>query len=160
MKNKHRKLCLAFLFGFGLTTVQAQEAITATGGNASGSAGTASYSIGQVVYTTNTSGAGSVAEGVQQAFEISIVTSLNEKDIDLQLAAYPNPTADQLTLTSGKDFENLSYQLFDMTGKLLAAEKVVNKQALIKMSNFPSATYLIKVSDNTTVIKTFQIIKN
>jgi len=50
--------------------LQAQETIPASGGKASGSGGTASYSFGQVVYTTYTGTNGLVAQGVQQPFEI------------------------------------------------------------------------------------------
>lgn len=161
MKQKQRKLVVAFLFGLGLTTVQAQEALGTAGGDASGSGGTASYSIGQLVYTTSTSGTASVAQGVQQAFEISIITGLEEVPAgDLQLSAYPNPASDQLTLTAEKDPVNLYYQLFDIHGKLLSTEKLVGKQTFIKMALFPPAAYLIKVSDPVTVLKTFKIIKN
>jgi hypothetical protein len=50
------------LFEYG-TTIQAQNTIPASGGNASGS-GTASYSVGQVMYQTHTGTNGSVSEGV------------------------------------------------------------------------------------------------
>lgn len=71
MKNNKKTVAL-LLLGFGITTAQAQQATTATGGNASGSGGPVAYSVGQVVYTTNTSSNGSVAQGVQQPYEISI----------------------------------------------------------------------------------------
>ncbi len=161
MKHKHTKMCLAWLFGLNLTAVHAQEAATVAGGDASGSGGTASYSVGQVLYSSNASGTGSVAEGVQQAFEISIVTSLNEtKGMDLQLAVYPNPASEQLTLTTAKDGANLSYELFDIKGKLLAADRINNRQVFISMSLYPAATYFVKVSEGSKVVKTFKITKN
>jgi hypothetical protein len=43
------KYLAVFLLILGLTRLQAQKAITATGGNASGSEGSVSYSVGQVV---------------------------------------------------------------------------------------------------------------
>ncbi|MBK6984778.1 MAG: hypothetical protein IPH32_08475 [Bacteroidetes bacterium] len=65
-------------------TVSAQETTDASGGNASGSGGSASYSIGQSAYNTYTGTNGSVAQGVQQPYEISIVTEVKEaKDISL-----------------------------------------------------------------------------
>ena len=63
---KHKKVKWGvLLLGLGLTA-QAQQATTATGGNASGSGGTVAYSVGQIVYTTNTGSTGSVAQGMQQ----------------------------------------------------------------------------------------------
>lgn len=59
MRHKKIKLCAVLLLGLGLTRLQAQEAIPASGGNATGNGGSASYSVGQVVYTTNTGTNGS-----------------------------------------------------------------------------------------------------
>ena len=49
MKNNKLKIGLVFLFGVGIAGVQAQEAVPAAGGNASGSGGTVSYTVGQVL---------------------------------------------------------------------------------------------------------------
>jgi hypothetical protein len=78
-KSKVNRLAKGFLIllstlTFSLSTIHAQEAIPAGGGNASGSGGSASYSVGQVVYTTNTGTNGSAAQGVQQPYEISVVS--------------------------------------------------------------------------------------
>jgi hypothetical protein len=151
---------LAFMFS--ISTVSAQESVNATGGNASGSGGSASYSVGQVVYTTNTGTNGSVAQGVQQAYEISVVSAIEEiKGINLTISAYPNPTTDYLTLSIGEfEISNLSYQLYDMNGKLLQNEKITSDHTSIVMSNLVPATYFVKVTEGNKEIKTFKIIKN
>jgi len=125
MRHKRLKLSAILLLGLGLTGLQAQETIPATGGNATGSGGSASYSVGQVVYTTNTGTNGSVAQGVQQPFEISVVTGIEQtKGINLSVSAYPNPATDFLMLkVENYDNGNLSYQLFDMNSKLLQNKK-------------------------------------
>ena len=110
MRHKRLILSTVLMLGLGLTGLQAQESVNATGSNASGSGGSASYSVGQVVYTTNTGTNGSMAQGVQQPYEILVATGLEEaKSINLTVSAYPNPTTDYLTLEV-KDFElsNLS----------------------------------------------------
>ena len=78
MRHKRLKLSAVLLLGLVLTGLQAQTSVNATGTNASGSGGTVSYSVGQVVYTNNTGTNGSVAQGVQQAFEILVVTGLEQ----------------------------------------------------------------------------------
>ena len=161
MRHKKLKLSAVLLLGLGLTGLQAQTSINATGGNASGSGGSASYSVGQVVYTTNTGTNGSVAQGVQQPFEISVVTAIEEaKGINLSVSAYPNPTTDYLTLEV-KEFElsNMSFQLYDMSGKLLQSEKITGNQTSIVMSNLVPATYFVKVIQDNKEVKTFKIIK-
>lgn len=54
MNLTKKTLGLVLLIGLGLTGLQAQEAIPDSGSNASGSSPTANYTVGQVVYTTNT----------------------------------------------------------------------------------------------------------
>ena len=150
------------MLGLGLTGLQAQESVNATGGNASGSGGSVSYSVGQVVYTTTTGTSGSVAQGVQQPYEISAVTAIEQaKGINLSVSAYPNPTTDCLTLEV-KDFElsTLHFQLFNMNGKLLQNEKITGNQTSISMSNLVPANYLVKVIQGDKEVKTFKIIKN
>lgn len=162
MRYKKLKLSAILLLGLGLTGLQAQESVNATGGDASGSGGSASYSVGQVVYTTNTGANGSVAQGVQQPFEIPVVTGLEEaKGINLSVSVYPNPTTDYLTLQVKEfDFSNLYFQLYDMNGKLLQSEKITSNQTSIVMSNLVPATYFVKVVQGNKEVKTFKIIKN
>jgi len=175
MKHKHRVksrklkvksigVATLLTFTFSLSTLMAQETIPATGGNASGSGGTVSYSVGQVVYTTNTGANGSVAQGVQQAFEISVVTGIEEaKGINLVVSAYPNPTTDFLILkvdaSASLSIKSLSYQLFDMNGKLLQNKKIEGNETSIVMSNLVPATYFVKVTEGNKEVKTFKIIK-
>ncbi|MDD4148633.1 MAG: T9SS type A sorting domain-containing protein [Bacteroidales bacterium] len=162
MKLKRLKICAILLLGLGITGLQAQESINATGGNASGSGGSVSYSVGQLTYQTHVGTNGSVAEGVQQPYEISIVTEIEEaKVINLLVSAYPNPTTDYLTLSiSGFDISNLSYQLYDMQGKLLKNEKITCSETSVVMSNLVPATYFVKVIQGNKEIKTFKIMKN
>ena len=162
MRHKRLKLSAVLLLGLGLTGLQAQTSVNATGTNASGSGGTVSYSVGQVVYTTNTGASGSVAQGVQQPFEISIVAGIEQaKGINLSVTAYPNPTTDYLKLEV-KDFElsTLNFQLYNIQGKLLQSEKITGNQIGIFMSSFAPATYFLKVNKGNKELKTFKIIKN
>ena len=142
--------------------VQAQETIPTSGGEANGSGGFVSYTVGQTVYTTNTGTNGnSVAQGVQQSFEISEVTGVEKaKSISLIISAYPNPTTNYLILNvENYETVNLQYQLFDINGKLLQTVKATNNETQIKMSNLTPANYFVKVLDNKKEIKVFKIIK-
>ena len=63
---------LLLLVGF---TIQAQQAVLGSGSDASGSAGSLSYSIGQVVYTTNSGSGFTSAQGVQQPTDATVSVS-------------------------------------------------------------------------------------
>ena len=164
MKHKRLILSAIFLLALGLTGLQAQNAVPATGGNASGSGGTVSYSVGQVVYTTNTGTNGSVAQGVQQPYEISVVTAIEEaKGIDLMVSAYPNPTTEYVKLkvdaSTSLSIQSMSYQLFDINGKLLQNKALEGTETSIVMSNLVPATYFLKVIKDNKEVKIFKIIK-
>jgi hypothetical protein len=165
MKFKTAKLSTIILIGIGLTGLRAQETVTASGGDATGSGGSASYTVGQVVYTTNTGTNGSVAQGVQQPYEYSTVTSTEEAaGINLNCITYPNPVNDNLTLrvdaATLQNLESLSYHLYDIDGKLLETRSVVNSSTDISMGTFVPGTYILTVTNNNNAIKTFKIIKN
>jgi hypothetical protein len=163
MRYPRLKLAAVLLLVLGLTEVQAQATIPAAGGNASGSGGRVSYTVGQIGYTTHTGATGSVAQGVQQPYEISVETGLEYTKINLVVSAYPNPTTDYLILTV-KDFElstlPLSFSLYDINGKLLQTEKIEGSETSIVMSGLVSNIYLVKIVQGNKEAKTFKIIKN
>jgi len=158
---KKQSYYLIFIFLFCLGGIQAQDAILTSGGDASGSGGSFSYSVGQIVYTTIIDSNGSMAQGVQQPFEISAVLGVDDLlGINLSLVAYPNPTTDFLNLTiANLNYKNLSYQLFDINGRLLAQKKLENNNNEITMKQFPSALYFLKIFNNQKLVKLFKIIK-
>lgn len=160
MKNKKITLCALLFLSIVLSTGYAQQASTASGGDASGSGGFVAYSVGQIIYTTHVGTTGSVAQGVQQAYEISITSGLNEAGVNINLSAYPNPTTNYLMLQIDNSDIALSYQLFDMRGQLLESKPVTVNITNIEMEQFAKGAYFLKVSQNSKEIKSFKIIKN
>jgi len=158
MKHKKMITSVAF-FLLALVGLHAQENINAAGGEAVGVGGTSSYTVGQVAYTTSTGADGSVAQGVQQPFEISTTLGIDIITINLELSVYPNPTSDFLTLKV-EEVDGLHYQLFDMQGKLIESKAVRNISSSISLENQPTAVYLLEVTKNNKPIKTFKINKN
>jgi hypothetical protein len=161
MRHKLLKLSALLLLGLGLTGLQAQESVIAAGGNATGSNGSVSYTFGQIAHQTFSATSGSVAQGVQQPYEISVTGIEEAKGINLLIMAYPNPSTDYLTLSiDAFDISNLSYQMYDMQGKLLQSEKITGNRTSIIMNNLVPSTYFVKVIQNNKEIKTFKVIKN
>lgn len=159
MKKKKRIFILLLFSSFTLTAF-AQQSVNASGGNAGGIGGSASYSIGQIVYKTYSGSNGSEAQGVQQAFEISVLGENHFPEIELQLEIYPNPTNDILNLMiENRNFNQLEYSLFDISGKTLILGKPNGNQTNIDMSNYQTGIYFLKIYENNNEIKTFKIIK-
>jgi hypothetical protein len=146
---------------FGITNLLAQQGTSASGADASGSGGTASYTIGQTDYSTASGSGGIITQGIQQPYEIFIVTGIEEKSIDLTASVYPNPTTDFVLLKVENSISaNFTFQLYDIQGKILLNKKVENNQTSISMADLANAVYFIKVLNNNNEVKTFKIIKN
>lgn len=146
------------LLGFG--RLYAQENLITSGGTTTSANGTISYSIGQIAYTVAAGTSGSLVQGVQQPYEISVTLGINETTINLEMNVFPNPTTSFLNLKVDKQkIEGLSYQLIDLQGKVIKNKKISSNTTTIEMESLPAAIYFLKTTKNNQVIKTFKIIK-
>lgn len=139
---------------------KAQESANTTGGDATGLGGTAAYSIGQVVYTTQNSSNGSVAQGVQHAYDVYAI-GIEHNELNVAMDVYPNPTSDNIILQI-PDFINqqLWYRLLDAQGKIIVREKIITQHSAINMYNLSSATYFLQVvNQDNKHAQSFSIIK-
>lgn len=137
----------------------AQQNTDASGGNASGIGGSASFSIGQLDYLTASDSLGNITQGLQQAYEILIIRGVEEIDINLTL--YPNPAADFVVLSvQNTNIQNMTYMLYDAQGKVIVSQKLNTNQTSISMADLANDIYFIKVLNNGNELKVFKIIKN
>ncbi|MFH6989919.1 T9SS type A sorting domain-containing protein [Flavobacterium collinsii] len=161
-KNLHTFLIL-FITGFSfITSGYSQESVVVSGGNATGSGGSSSYSVGQTTYTSLQGGAnGFVLQGVQQAYEIVSLGNEEFKGITLAMTAYPNPAVDVLSLAvATNEWNDLSCQLFDINGKIVSKKvEVTSPDTSVSMQGLNSGIYFLTVSNSGKTIKTFKIIK-
>lgn len=162
MFYKIYKLFSVIVFLFMIITLQAQEVIPASGGNITGNKGSIDYTIGQIVYTTNSGVSGTVAEGVQQPYEIWAYTGVDENNaIQFECSVFPNPVADNLTLKIDmQKLGKLSYQLFESNGKLVSSNNISGNEASVSMKGLSAGTFFLKVIYNSKVVKNFKIIKH
>ena len=141
--------------------VNAQQAVSSSGGNAKGTSGSASYSAGIVAYSCITSPNGSVTMGVQQTFEISTISGIEKASgINLECAVYPNPATEYVMLkVENYETDNLNYRLNDLNGKLIANGYPQNNETQIHLGYLKTGTYILKIFDKELEIKSFKIIK-
>jgi hypothetical protein len=162
MRHPLPVLCATLFAAFSITGLHAQQTVPATGGEATGSGGTTSYTVGQVAYTTNTGTNASVAQGVQQPYEISVTVGLEEAPgINLECTVYPNPATDLIKIiVTDYDTEHLYYQLYNINGKLLANEKLTSNTNIVEIQELVPTTYFIKILDDKKEVKVFRIVKH
>jgi hypothetical protein len=138
-----------------------QESISAAGGTASGSGGSVTYTIGQLAWNMYSGSNGTILQGVQQPYEISVITAVeNTRDINLECLVYPNPTRGLVKLfVTFSVNRNLRFQLYDLNGVILQDMKVDSDVTEISLEKQPSSVYFLKVISNNQEIKVFKIIK-
>lgn len=139
---------------------QAQETTLAAGGTFHSTAGSLSYSVGQIFYEPQKTATGEVNPGVQQPYEIYVLAT-NNTSSDKNITVYPNPVKDFLIVDfNAEKLENSSYQLFDGTGRIISKGELKNLKTEINTSTLSSGLYMLSISNGGKNIKTFKIIKN
>ena len=155
MKTTTLVVCLLF----ATPLIYSQNAIPASGGEATGS-GSVSYSVRQLVYTTNT-GSGTVTQGVQQSIELFTLSNPKLTALTLTAVTYPNPTTDYVVLAlKHSNLTDLSYVLYDLLGRSVAQGNITEAATQIAMGSLEMGTYLLNVNQNHQALKSFKIIKN
>lgn len=160
-----KRIGMILIFVYSMFPTNGQSVVIGSGSNALGTGGLVSYSVGQIFYTTPAGADGSVIQGAQQPFEISILTELDEaKYVTLSCMAYPNPAKNfiQLKMNDIKSLSNKSikYQLIDLNGKILCAKIIDADVTNIDISSYLTSTYILKVIQNNKQLKTFKFSKN
>ncbi len=163
-----KKLFICIILLYSYTGLLAQSATVTSGGVASGSTGTVSYTVGQAFYKEHNSSKGYLSEGVQQPFEIYVISVVEHLPLSIDVLTYPNPTNDFITLTvkpQENSFpKNLWYSIYDQTGRLIQHKPVSELETNIQMGEYSSGLYFLHLEDHNKVserlIKNFKIMKN
>jgi len=149
-----------FAFFVASNFSKAQESVNSIGGVDVGTGGTVSFSVGQMVYTTDSKESGSLVQGIQRPYKIT-TTDIKKLDNTLSFKAYPNPSSDDLFLEMNAfRNEKLNYQLYDMQGKLIMTNPIEVPKTQINMRALAVGAYVIHIHDSKNqAIQTIQIIK-
>ena len=128
--NQVRIVAFAVLVLFFTYSVQAQESAHSAGGDGSSSIGSVAFSIGQVVYNSYTTVSGTESQGVQQSYDLGVVSNLQaivdnqlievswEKPIDnvLEIVGYNlEISEDSLNYVLVSKTTELSYKIENLT---------------------------------------------
>ena len=159
VRKLERLLFLFCILCLGCCSVYGQATFVSSHNEASGSSGRLSYSVGQS-YTIQSSGTqGSTISGMQQPFAIYTL-GVNEKNSKIKVTVFPNPVSRLLILKADNSKQGIrEYELYDAKGSLKRSKQIAESETLIDMSDFQSATYILKVIDEGKVVKSFKIIK-
>jgi hypothetical protein len=82
--------------------------------------------------------------------------SSNTSDI---IHVFPNPASDFVRLKSGGQRIVTSYQLFDLTGKLMESNVVSSMETMIPLTHFAPGTYILKICLSSKEAEIVKLIK-
>jgi hypothetical protein len=159
-----KRVALLLVFGLSTAFMYAQSALVPVGGDAQNNSGSVSYTVGQVAASTvtNNDGSISVAEGVQQPYEIMVVGVNHYPEITLNAKVYPNPTENlaQLEL-NGFEIPNNGLQafLYDGNGKLLQTIKITDDLTTFQIGHYATGNYLLELKSGSQTLKTFKVVR-
>jgi hypothetical protein len=153
-----RKL-LSLLLSFMciLVFAQQQEVISAQGKSYENGTGSISFTVGEFMNNTFSSPDFILTQGFHQS-KIVIVDNLPVLQLDIEILAYPNPAKEYVILEIEK-YQNFSYVLIDMTGKIIDRNEVVSRQTEINFSKLEPSLYVLKVLRNEEDVRSFKITK-
>ena len=150
------------LFSFLLISsfvTNSQQKLLSSGGSALGS-GSVNYSVGQIFFNTNIDNSVYVSESIQQALELFSLSAPDQNIVFIKAKTYPNPTKNKITLAlKDNEFNNLTYTVLDINGRLLLKGKVLKDNTDIYMKNYARGIYFLKVNQNQKQLDIFKIIK-
>ena len=137
----------------------AQQAATASGGSATGSGGSIVYSIGQMAYNASVGTNGSVSQGVQQPYEISVVLELDEVvESAINLKIYPNPTNTVVNIDIPFSFEKSKVSIVDVNGRTVL--NTTSDVRSIDVSALTDGVYMLSLELDDVLINKKIIIAN
>lgn len=148
---------LLLLFSHSLN---AQQSTVTSGGKATGTNGSMSYSVGELIIPDSKGPGGSLSGGLQSPYEISIITSLPRIDMILSASVFPNPATNKVQLKIGDPFLNsYRYLLYDGEGNLLKSAQIQNAVTEIELSNYSKGFFILTIQNKSRQQKSFKIVK-
>ena len=137
-----------------------QSVISTDGGQAFNNQYSITYTIGELVsdFATDTSLNVDLTQGFNQFF-LNIV-SVDNLFFDVDINVFPNPTHDFLNVEVLSSHNNLSINLFDISGKLIRENDISQNKFSISFSDLAAGNYFLVFLNNNEKLKTIKVNKS
>jgi hypothetical protein len=151
-------LVLSLLLLFCIS--RAQEVISSSGATQSSANVQLSWTVGEPIVDTYSSGSVILTQGFHQSK--LIVTAIDPIPLaGFELEVYPNPTSAELNIKlNNGNFSNLRYSLYNSQGEQIRQQEFSNQVEQINLTSFAPGYYLLKIErDTCTPALNFKIVK-
>lgn len=154
-----KTLLIVHIFVFAVFSVSAQEVVSSAGETQKISGIEISWTIGEPVIETISSGSTVLTQGFHQSG--LTVTAIDELPFsDFELKVYPNPTSGFVNVQFNKLVENTNYLVFDSNGKMIDNGMINSTNTSLDFKKFASGSYILKLNYNSNhPLQTFKIVK-
>lgn len=146
-------------------STKAQETFATTGGDATGTSSSISYTVGQMSIMTGyervtavENASANVREGVQQTYSVEELKIDGAEPFSFDVKVYPNPTTDNITIRLEQSVTGMRYELYGANGQLLQKESIDSNEQTIDMGEYAAGAYLLRIMGDTAS-QSYRIIK-
>jgi len=138
-----------------------QSVIAASAGSSTGTGGSESHTVGQIVWPEGSGTNGTLLQGIQHFFGNPAVGIRKYFAAIPEIVVHPNPADDFIKLKLTDYMQgNLIFRLYNPAGDLFLEKKIISTETEITMKTCASGTYLLIIFRNGVPVKTIKIIKN
>ena len=147
-----------FLLSF---SVSAQTVISSAGKTTINGNYNVSWTVGETVINTLSAGGTILTQGFHQPLLIEILPTGIEKELLLDMIAYPNPAFDKVLFKGGDPSGIYHVRVVDKLGRVLLQKTLPASDLEILVAGYNNGTYLIEVvEDKTNKRRVFNVIKS
>jgi hypothetical protein len=91
---------------------------------------------------------------IASASKVNFVENNSEQNDKVETTIFPNPFTNQINISSNNSYIiGSSVQLFDICGKMILEEKIIDSQTIIDTQKLPSGVYFLRTNYNTPSIQ-------
>ncbi|WP_187271085.1 T9SS type A sorting domain-containing protein [Neolewinella aurantiaca] len=116
------------------------------------------FTVGEIAVTRSQNGLVLERGFHHGLYELIATSTWSAPAIQLEMSAFPNPTADKVTLTGDWNLRD-RLKVSDLLGRLLSDKELPPGQAELDLTSYPSGTYLLTVSRAGQPLKTLRIVR-
>ena len=150
---------LAFLFLLSYNGLS-QSVISSAGSSNSSGDYLISWTVGETAVATISSSSTTLTQGFHQPLLVDVLPTGIEKELQLEMRAFPNPTFDRVMFEGSDPVGIYHVRVVDKQGRVLEQKSVNSTDLMIEMRKYNNGTYIVEVvEEDTGKRKIFNIIK-
>ena len=142
-------------------SANSQQVISSAGNTSEADGVILSWTIGEGVISTLGADETDLTQGFHQPLIVDVIPTSIEKNLLLEIRAFPNPTYDRVMFEGGDPVGTYHIRIVDKLGRVLEQKTLPFSDLTLEMKKYNNGSYIIEViEDKTGKRKIFNIIKS